>query len=273
VRYLLLALLACSATAGTINITFEAPLYSPGNINGQDGWMKTGPYDVVVTSAAAYEGAQSLRMSNDVGSSSFGDHAFTPHLDIPAGESSIPGAYNTFLSSWYFKSVTGQLQPGLGITVSADAGTGTRTTYLRMQDDAVNGMNLLFVDVSGSPESFVYHELATNLDRSIWHRIDMNIYFHDGPGNDLVQIFLDGSMLIEGTTWEDDARTYPPVGNVPPVTSLMFRAGGAAAPATSGQGFYIDNVSLESLDTPEPGTLGLALAGVIGLLLRRIPRS
>src|SRR6266540_4241636 len=135
----------------------------------------TGPYDAAVTSAAAYDGTQSLRMSNDAGSTSFGDHVFTPQLAVPAGESSVPGSVNTFLSSWYFKSVTGALQDGLGITVSADAGTGTRTTYLRMADDIARGLNLQFYDVSGSPEAFVFHQLATNLDRAVWHRLDMNL--------------------------------------------------------------------------------------------------
>jgi hypothetical protein len=54
----------------------------------------------------------------------------------------------------------------------------------------------------------------------------------------------------------------------------MFRAGGTAAPATLGQGFYIDNISLTSSDTPEPGTLGMLLAGALGLAIRlRTPRS
>jgi hypothetical protein len=276
-RGLLLALLSFSATAGTISIGFESPDYSVGSITGQQGWSKSGNYDAQVTSADAYDGGQSLRISNGIASYSFGDQTFTPHLDVPAGESGVPGAVNTFLASWYFKSVTGQLQDGLGISVSADNGAGARMTYLRMGDDSVNGMNLQFVDFGGSPEDFVYHWVATNLDRSVWHRIDMAVYFLEGPGNDIVRISLDGQLLVTGTTWEDYSRSYTlpdgSPGPLPPVNSLLFRAGGTSVPSVLGQGFYIDDVNLESLNTPEPGTVGLVLAGVIGLLLRRIPKS
>jgi hypothetical protein len=173
--------------------------------------------------------------------------------------------------------VTGALQDGLSISVSAGNGSGARMTWLRMGDDSVNGMNLQFADFSGSPQDFVYQELATNLDRSVWHRIDMIVYFREGPTNDLVQVSLDGDLLVNGTTWEDYSRSYKLTdgsdGPLPPVSSLLFRAGGTAAPSTLGAGFYIDDVSLESLNTPEPGTLGLLLAGVIVLLRRRTPRS
>ena len=276
-RSILLALLSFSATASTINVGFESPGYSLGSITGQQGWSKDGSYDAQVTSAAAYDGSQSLRISNGIASNSFGDQTFTPHLAVPAGESSVPGAVNELLASWYFKSVTGQLQDGLGVSVSADNGAGARMTYLRMGDDSVNGMNLQFVDFGGSPQDFVYQRVATNLDRSVWHRIDMAVYFLEGPGNDIVQISLDGQLLVTGTTWEDYSRSYTQPDGSPgplsPVNSLLFRAGGTSVPSVLGQGFYIDDVNLESLNSPEPGTVGLVLAGVIGLLLRRIPRS
>ena len=35
-------------------ITFEPPSYTTGNINGQNGWSKTGPYDVEVASVSAF---------------------------------------------------------------------------------------------------------------------------------------------------------------------------------------------------------------------------
>ena len=43
-------------------------------------------------------------------------------------------------------------------------------------------------------------------------------------------------------------------------------------PTTLGAGLYIDNISLTSLDTPEPGALRLALAGLLGLLAYRLGR-
>jgi hypothetical protein len=258
------ALFAVSATAGTLTVGFESPAYTVGNINGQDGWSKTGPYDAAVSSGGAFAGSQSLRISNGVASGSFGDQTFTPHLAVPAGESTVPGAVNTFLSSWYFKSVTGELQDGLGISVSADNGAGARMTYVRMGDDATNGMNLQFYDTD-TTGNFVFQQLTTNIDRTIWHRVDVNVSFVDGPSNDVVKVYLDGLLLVTGTTWEDFDRYGPTSdgggGGLSPVNSVLFRAGGSSVPANLGGGFYIDNVSLtsEQSEIPEPGTWSLLL--------------
>ena len=69
-------------------ITFEPPTYAAGNINGQNGWMKTGAYDAAVAAVSSFPaasgygfGTQALRMSNAVTSGSFGDQTFAPPLD------------------------------------------------------------------------------------------------------------------------------------------------------------------------------------------------
>lgn len=274
------SLFAMSGTAGTVSAGFEGPSYAVGDINGQQGWSKTGSYDVQVSSGDSYQGSQSLRISNGITSGSFGDQTFTPQLDVPAGESTVPGAVDTFLSSWYFKSVTGDLQNGLFISASADNGAGARMTWVGMGDDATNGLNLQFYDTD-STGNFVYQQLATNLDRSVWHRVDMDITFVDGPHNDVVQVFLDGRLVATGTTWEDFERFGPTSdgggGGLAPVNSLLFRAGGTAAPATQGSGFYIDNVSLTSESNsgsvPEPATGSLLVTGLGLCLLARCRRS
>jgi hypothetical protein len=57
-------------------------------------------------------------------------------------------------------------------------------------------------------------------------------------------------LKATGTTWEDYYRYDPEQagsGNIVPTTSkLLFREGGTAVPATNGQGYLIDNVSLSS---------------------------
>ena len=271
------AALGCSslAMAGTLTVGFEPASYTPGNINGQQSWSKTGSYDAQVTSNAAYEGSQSLRISNGITSGSFGDQTFTPHLTVPAGESTVPGAADSFLASWCFKSVTGSLQDGLGISVSADNGQGARMTWVRMGDDASNGLNLQFYDTDHTG-NFIFQQLTAHLDRTVWHRVDMDVTFIDGAHNDIVKVFLDSSLVVTGTTWEDFDRFGPPSdgggGGLSPVNALLFRAGGTAAPATLGNGFYIDNVSLTSGPAadavPEPGTWSL-LVGAAGLFALR----
>ena len=86
---------AAAAQADTVGpITFEPPTYVPGTINGQNGWLKTGAYDVAVTSVSAFPaasgygfGTQALRVSDAVTSGSFGDQTFSPGHLSPAGES------------------------------------------------------------------------------------------------------------------------------------------------------------------------------------------
>src|SRR5579872_2155121 len=86
---------AAKANADIVGpITFEPSQgYAPGDINGQQGWKKTGPYDAKVATIAAFPAAsgygfqtQALRLSDAVTSGSFGDQTFSPGLSSPAGE-------------------------------------------------------------------------------------------------------------------------------------------------------------------------------------------
>src|SRR5262249_14854336 len=81
--------LSGAVSADNSSVNFENLPYVTGNINGQQGWSKTGPYDVaVVPNIYGYTsfGAQSLRLSNSVTSGSFGDQTFAPKLAEPSGE-------------------------------------------------------------------------------------------------------------------------------------------------------------------------------------------
>src|ERR1700737_3853219 len=89
------AAFAAVAKADTVGpISFEPSQgYVLGDINGQQGWMKTGPYDVQVASIATFPaaagygfGTQALRLSDAFTSGSFGDQTFSPGLVSPAGE-------------------------------------------------------------------------------------------------------------------------------------------------------------------------------------------
>ena len=88
-----------SASADSNSINFEAPTYTTGSINGQDGWSSLGSammgcanYDHAVAangiSAPASFGGQSLRISNAVTSGCFGDQTFSKSLFNEAGETS-----------------------------------------------------------------------------------------------------------------------------------------------------------------------------------------
>ena len=63
--------------------------------------------------------------------------------------------------------------------------------------------------------------------------------FREGPRNDEVKVFVDGTLEITGTSWEDYFR-YCEGNPTRTVDSVLFRTAGVPAPATLGKGFLID---------------------------------
>jgi hypothetical protein len=246
---------ASADTAGPM--TFEAPTYHVGNIDGQDGWMKTGAYDVAVADVSAFPaaagygfGTQALRLSDAVTSGSFGDQTFSPALASSASEAL---GHTHFEASFDIGTTQATPQAGLHMSVSPDNGSGARMSYLRFEDQG-DGVHVFFDDVTdpgpiGTVANFNETDIAT-LDRSTAHSIRFLINFKRGPGNDDVKVFIDGKKAVTGTTWENYYRFDPEAagyGNeVSPVTSLLFRESGTANPANAGNGFLVDNVSLSS---------------------------
>ena len=242
-------------------ITFEPPSYTTGNINGQNGWSKTGPYDVEVASVSAFPaaagygfGTQALRASNAVTSGSFGDQTFSPGLANPAGEAGAPH----FDASFSIGTTQAVEQPGLAMSVSPDSGDGSRMSYLRFEDQA-DGVHVHFVDVTdpgplGTVASFNDSDIGT-LSHASAHSVRFSIDFVPGPANDVVRIYLDGNLAATGTTWEDYYRYDPEqAGNgnqVPSVSKMLFREGGVAAPANVGQGYLVDGLSLGSVPSKD----------------------
>jgi hypothetical protein len=260
---------AAVSRADTVGpITFEPTGYVLGNVDGQQGWTKSGAYDVSVASVAAFPaaakygfGTQALRLSDAVTSGGFGDQTFSPAVLSPAGES-----LDTHIFDASFKIGTTQatLQPGLHLSVSPDNGAGARMSYVRLEDQA-DGVHLFFDDVTdagpiGTVANFNETDIAT-LSRSKAHTIRFLMNFKPGPGNDVVKVYVDGRVQIIGTSWEDYYRYDPEAagnGNqISPVAKLLFRESGTANAADLGNGFLVDNVTMMSathFDVNSPST-------------------
>jgi hypothetical protein len=281
----LAAFWALSSVAADSNaINFEPPLYAAGSIHLQDGWSSAGAsgmgcamYDhkvVVNAGAPASFGMQSLRISNAVTSGCFGDQTFSKSLLNEAGET---GATNGgmsggvrqkyFEAQWDFAStVPGAEQPGLNVVASPDRGDGARMSWVQMADTPT-GLAVNFFDYRdvapfgsvGSPadgcsgaDTFVSTPVIAGLSRAVPHTIKVTMQLQDGPRNDIVQVYVDGVLRHTGTSWEDYFRwceAAPPNASRT-VDSVLFRTGGAAAPATAGKGFLIDNLKLTSAPGP-----------------------
>jgi Cadherin-like beta sandwich domain len=258
--------------AGATGTDFE--LFTAGSVNGQGGWTSghgssfCPVYDEgVVANTYGYPtfGAQSLRISNAIACGSYNDQTFSPSLTDEAGETSAStGTYSGgtrqpyFEAQWDFAStVPGSQQPGLSVVASADRGDPSRMSWLQMQDTP-GGLQLNFQDYQESIQNFVLTPIASGLDRTVPHTVKVTIQFVDGPTNDVVNVYLDGSLVHTGTTWEDYYRDWAG-GVTAPVDSMMFRVS-AAAPANSGNGFLIDNFTSFSAPTPTADLASLSLA-------------
>jgi hypothetical protein len=257
---LLPAVLASTALADMHIIDFET--YSPGTVNGQDGWSSLGAagsgcavYDHQVVDPTLYGigafGMRSLRMSNAVTSGCFGDQTFSKSLADEAGESSAEGGglsggarQTYFQAQWTFASTTpGAEQPGLSVVASPDRGDGARMSWVQMADTPA-GLEVNFFDYQ-TGTGFVASNVAAGLDRTVPHTIRVTMTFVDGSANDIVNVYVDAALGHTGTSWEDYFRDVE--GNpTRTVDSILFRTAGGAALATMGNGFLIDNLTLFS---------------------------
>lgn len=269
--------LVTPAYADSVSVDFENPPYITGSINTQDGWTSLGSigsgcavYDHAVASQSAYLsfGSQSLRVSDAITSGCFGDQTFAKPLTDSVGETvATADGFSTGTKQRHFEmkfdiasaSPSAQ-QAGLHISVSPDRGDGSRMSYLRFED-GTNGINVFFDDVQGTVPlgvdgcattvcaNFVEVQVGTNLSRAVPHTIKLILDTLDGPSNDIVKVYIDGTLVKTGTSWEDYYR-YDPEASAEQtpriVKTVIFRSGGTANPADSGKGFLFDNLSLLS---------------------------
>lgn len=285
-RRIIVTVLCIAGLAGAQLLTDESALafgptttdfesFTIGSVNGQDGWTSGHGssfcplYDEgVVLNTYGYPsfGAQSFRISNAITCGSYNDMTLSPSLANEAGETSAStSSYSGgtrqpyFQAQWDFAStVPTSEQPGLSVVASPDRGDPSRMSWLQMQDTP-SGLQLNFEDYQESIQNFVTTPIATGIDRTVAHTVKITMQFVDGPGNDIVDVYLDGALIHTGTSWEDYYRDW--AGGIPaPVDSIMFRTAGTAAPATSGNGFLIDNFSSFSGPVPTADLTSLSLS-------------
>lgn len=260
------------AFADSISVNFENPPYviSPPigpQIHDQDGWTSLGSigggcakYDHAVAANIyryATFGGQSLRISDAVTSGCFGDQTFSKPLVNAVGETSATaGSFSVGTKQRHFEtqfdiaSTKLEQQPGMHVSVSPDRGDGSRMSYLRFED-GINGIDVFFDDVQGvtNPVNFVETKIATGLSTAMPHTVKLTMDTIDGPSNDVVKVYIDGSLVITGTSWEnyyryDSEATAEQTPRI--VKTVIFRTSGTATPADANYGFLFDNLSLSS---------------------------
>lgn len=289
---------AMIASADSRAIDFEPP-YVPGSTMGQQGWAGTlgGPINPlidqeIVLNTYGYSSfdSQSWRFSNAFTNGSFGDWPFSPSLVNEAGEPSAQsgGLYSNgirqshFEVQWDFAStVPTAEQAGLQISTAPDRGDGARMSFIRMIDLPA-GLAVEFADYQdrapygaygnpataapgcGMEDDFVITTVASGLNRTRPHTVRLTMDFVDGPRNDVVKVYVDGTLRHTGGSWEDYFRwctesgggTGTATDQSRTVDSMIFQARGSCPGNChmehDGNGFLIDNLSYFS-STPTAG--------------------
>jgi hypothetical protein len=146
-----------------------------GNVNGQDGWQKTGGYDDNIDTPTEIGindmGAKELQISNAAVSGSFGDQTFSKPLTDDAGEAAAENGglsggarQRVFTATFSLRTTKATEQEGLYASISPDRGDGARMSYLRLEDQA-DGVHVFFDDYA-TATGFSDSDVAT-LSRSV----------------------------------------------------------------------------------------------------------
>lgn len=269
--FLTLGFSVSPAFADSSFIDFESGTYTTGSINGQDGWSALGSaglgcavYDHAVSAQSLFSSFddQSLRISDAVTSGCFGDQTFAKPLTDSVGETAATaGSFSNGTRQRHFEmqfdiaSVTTSQQSGMHVSVSPDRGDGSRMSYLRF-DDGTTGIDVFFIDAQGTtnPANFVETQVASGLDRSVAHKINLTMDMLDGASNDVVKVYIDDILVHTGTSWENYYRyDSEAIAEQSPriIKTVLWRSSGTAHSGNAGNGFLFDNVSLLSGPIPQ----------------------
>lgn len=292
-----------ASLSGVLNSVFaDFETFTAGGIDGQQDWRSLGGagapppgnpadthsavYDHVIQDNAALAGApvafatRSLRVSNAVTSGCYADQTFSARVLDPAGQAgavsrsangaveyALPGGVlrNHFDATWIVASADPTVhQAGLEVVVSPARGDSHRMSWIRMADLA-DGLAITFAARAdpANPGAFQLATVATGLDRTQPHTIRLSATFIDGPDNDVVRVYVDGTLRLTGRSWETfylrDANGAANFGGNPPAVSrLMFRTGsdllrgvpGDPAPALAGRGYLFDSIDVATWSVP-----------------------
>ena len=143
----------------------------------------------------------------------------------------------------------------------ADRGDGARMSYVRVEDTPT-GWTLFFDDYKdaapfgtsmslptgcGAEDDFVETVIASSVSRGV-HNLRFSLDLIAGSRNDVVRVYLDGSLIHTGTSWEDYFRYCEASDTSRTVDSVLIQNRGSANPGNAGNGLFVDNVSVATGD-------------------------
>ena len=243
------ASLAVAGTAQADVVTTNFDGFDVGSVDKQGGWQAAN--HLVDQSVVPVADGKALRISNAATFGSFGDMPHSVPVTRPASENDA----NNMLVNEFTIQAPATSEPGLAVTFSPDEGLGSRMSRVRFEDHE-DGVHVLFAD-----STFVDQDIAT-LDRSK-HSIKIATTFVKGDDNDVVRVFIDGTQVKRGGSWENYYREQEER-NPSASDRLLIRTAGTAAPASLGSGFLIDDVTTTSTHVDNPAPLNPPAPGPVG---------
>jgi hypothetical protein len=241
-----------------------------GTIDGQDGWDandNVGSIDEQIVDLGS--GNKALRISNTNASGNYGTTHPNPNPIESAGESSTGAGNNVFRYSFDFKPVRESFQDGLSVRVSPfESGTSFVQGRLYVGEFS-GGLGVFWLSYDDS-SGWEFINIATGLDRSAWHSVDVELTFNDGVANDEASISVGNTLVTGLNTFEDFYRDVS-ANPIPEINSVIFRSRNSSDEDLTGEGLYFDNFSMEAASTstaavPTPASM-LLLFSAIAMLI------
>jgi hypothetical protein len=235
------ALPAGSAGAATLfdSQGFEAPAYSLGNLNGQNGWTTDGSGLATVQNSVVKSGAQAVAVSGNVTDWHYPFLGYAPSpgeivrvsSDIQRGSSAAPAKNFGFFLDAYTSSIVRFARAGLGVSGGSPA--------------------LLATYTGGS--GVATYIVESGLAWDTWYNIQMDFDFTAKT----YDLYLDGAL--KGDNLPFVSSTAADLGDVDLQQSYTTGATDVG---------YFDNYVVMTV-IPEPTSASLLLLGVAGLMLHR----
>ena len=221
---------------------FESPLFTLGDVNGQNGWgyFSNSPTKGIIQSvpsgSSVFFGTQSLAIrTNNVDFFGVANHLYSATID-PAGEpgSTLGGVvvaapYNHYVASFYYQAPPtpvistlangrfAELNPSSKGTAAGDY--PNRYAQIRVVNDTNTAAGKLKFELGWytfADQTFHVATVAQNLNWGEWYRLDYDIFLCPGLNgtspNDIlkISIFDLNNNLVgtsTGSTWETAYKT------------------------------------------------------------------
>ncbi|MCC0024429.1 MAG: cadherin domain-containing protein, partial [Hyphomicrobiaceae bacterium] len=234
--------------------------FSTGPIaDGENGWQVAGSHDQEVVDLG---GNMVFRMSSDPSSGDFGG-PYSPELAFTAGEPQTTADGDMHVLSFRVKPVSdvadnSRLEVDFGLPDGTD-----RNNFMVIESIAGQGVRIAVSDplldgnwdTGGDLNDFAAFTgnitLADGLPADQWLNVELRMIYHDGPDNDVVEVYVDGLLIGTSTSFENyrDAigGTHAANAEANQTNTIFFRASAGGAPNDGpngdNQGFYFDDIT------------------------------